>query len=715
MTIHWKGKVLTILLVFAGVGSYLLFTNHSVIESKELSNGTNIKFRTNGEQLEVYKGKSWSRLFVKGVNLGATLPGHFPGELPITKEEYLHWFQMMKDMGVNTVRIYTIHEPVFYEALVEFNKEHKEDPLYFMQGVWSPVKLLNETQNAWSEKVTNAFKQELDHAIGAVYGDITLPDQPGKASGEYSYDASPYLLAWHIGTEWDPKVVAHTNEKNKDRPVFKGEKAAADEDASPFESWLAELLNYTAKKEEKKGWQHPLTFTNWITTDPLKHPAEPLPTEDLVSVDATHIKVRDWEAGYFASFHAYPYYPDFLNQSEHKQEDPEIGSYKKYLSNLKQYHKGMPIMITEFGVPSSLGNAHHGPNGRDQGGHSEEEQGKMDAAMLNEIHAEDYAGAVLFSWQDEWFKKTWNTVPLVKKQSRPDWFNYLSPEMSFGLLAMDPEKTDQLQIDGSQNDWQEIDDKQKLSPQSDRFQNMWVTHDEGYVYVTAKLKQKFDPAKESLYFGVNTIHGGIKSPQALGNKKLDEGLETLIELGQNSEVRIASNYDFDQRLYEEATSTCRNTTPCFEPWRLAVSRKMEPPQANDSLPFEDVKVGKLRRVDSGAEKDQALWQAKGSVIEMKIPWALLGFSDPSTHQVISYQEKEPGKNSLPSTTMTDLTFVPWIADSTDGEIQGFDQQPDTISLSEKSSYQWEDWEKVHYHERKKQGYDLMKKAFKSLN
>ncbi|MFQ3544065.1 hypothetical protein Q7A53_08255 [Halobacillus rhizosphaerae] len=707
--------MLTILLVVAGVGSYLLFTNHSVIESKELSNGTNIKFRTNGEQLEVYQNKSWSPLFVKGVNLGATLPGHFPGELPITKEEYLDWFQMMKDMGVNTVRIYTIHEPVFYEALVEFNKDHKEDPLYFMQGVWSPVKLLNETQNAWSEKVTNAFKKELDHAIGAVYGDITLPDQPGKASGEYSYDASPYLLAWHIGTEWDPKVVAHTNEKKKGRPVFKGDKAAAVEEASPFESWLAELLNYTAKTEEKKGWQHPLTFTNWITTDPLKHPAEPLPTEDSVSVDATHIKVRNWKAGYFASFHAYPYYPDFLNQSDHQQQDSNMDSYEKYLKNLKQYHKGMPIMITEFGVPSSLGNAHHGPKGRDQGGHSEEEQGKMDAAMLKEIHAEDYAGAVLFSWQDEWFKKTWNTVPLVKKQSRPNWFNYLSPEMSFGLIAMDPEKNDHLQIDGSQKDWQEIDDKQKLFPQSNRFQNMWVTHDEGYVYVTAKLKQKFDPAKETLYFGVNTIHGGIKSPQALGNKKLDEGLETLIELGQNSEVRIASNYDFDQRLYEEATSTCGNTKPCFEPWRLAVSRKMEPPQANASLPFEDVKVGQLNRADAGAEKDQALWQVKGSVIEMKIPWALLGFADPSTHQVIGYQEKESGKNSLPTTTTKDLTFVPWIVDRSDGAIKGFDPHPDTISLSDKSRYQWENWEKVHYHERKKQGYDLMKKAFRSLN
>ena len=31
-------------------------------------------------------------------------------------------------------------------------------------------------------------------------------------------------------------------------------------------------------------------------------------------------------------------------------------------------------MITEFGVPSSMGSAHTGPLGRDQGGHTEQER-----------------------------------------------------------------------------------------------------------------------------------------------------------------------------------------------------------------------------------------------------------------------------------------------------------------------------------------------------
>ena len=57
-------------------------------------------------------------------------------------------------------------------------------------------------------------------------------------------------------------------------------------------------------------------------------------------------------------------------------------------------------MVTEFGVPSGIGIAHTGPDGRNQGGHTEAEAGRMDAAMLRDIQREGYAGGVLFEWLD---------------------------------------------------------------------------------------------------------------------------------------------------------------------------------------------------------------------------------------------------------------------------------------------------------------------------
>jgi hypothetical protein len=41
--------------------------------------------------LAVYDGTNWNTQFWNGVNLGATLPGHSPGDLATSKEDYLQW------------------------------------------------------------------------------------------------------------------------------------------------------------------------------------------------------------------------------------------------------------------------------------------------------------------------------------------------------------------------------------------------------------------------------------------------------------------------------------------------------------------------------------------------------------------------------------------------------------------------------------------------
>ncbi|MCT4574083.1 hypothetical protein N3930_44850, partial [Bacillus thuringiensis] len=67
--------------------------------------------------LVTYDGERWKPQFWNGVNMGATLPGHAPGELAPTEEDYLRWFPQMKAMNVDVLRVYTILDPEFYEAL----------------------------------------------------------------------------------------------------------------------------------------------------------------------------------------------------------------------------------------------------------------------------------------------------------------------------------------------------------------------------------------------------------------------------------------------------------------------------------------------------------------------------------------------------------------------------------------------------------------------
>ncbi|MGY4691438.1 hypothetical protein [Salibacterium sp. K-3] len=709
-----NSTVLRLLLLLLVLGGCESSETMKEAESKQTDDGSQIKFRTNENQLEIYKENSWEPFFVKGVNMGASLPGHFPGELSIKKEDYLRWFDRIQQMGANTIRIYTIHEPEFYEALVEHNQNHSDNPLYFMQGIWSPVNKLAETKDAKSPEATKQFKEEISRAIDAINGDAVLPAEDGKASGEYSADASSYLAAWHLGTEWSPEIVENTNKQHSNTD-FDGRFFQTSSDASVFESWLAELMNYTAEKEKKAGWQHPVTFTNWITTDPLTHPSEPLPMEDAVSVDATNIKKKSGEAGYFASFHAYPYYPDFLRITDKyddvKNEEGEIDTYKGYLQELKNYHKDIPVMITEFGVPSSRGNAHPGPLGRDQGGHTETEQGKHNADMLQHIYQENYAGAIIFTWQDEWFKNTWNTIPFENPGRRPYWFNTLSAEMSYGLLGMYPSKHEELTIDGSTKDWEKLEGSE-VEKLSTPLTELMVTKDEGYIYAAARLPESIDLSTDTFYLGVHTLAGGMENPEVLPGERLDEGLETVVRLGDetDSEVLIAPSYDFHQRLYGSKAGDDQEDN--MNSWQLAVSHELELPESNEVLPFEEVSAGSMEQASS-SQNSRASWDYQGKVVEMKIPWALLGFADPSTKEVVSYGSVKEESQQMPAENSNGIRFVPWIVDNSE-TVHGFDNQSSPISVQNFPLYDWKNWQKADYDEELKQSYYIVQEIFKNI-
>ncbi|WP_019421384.1 hypothetical protein [Paenibacillus sp. OSY-SE] len=720
--------------VFAG-GFYLLqdFLYPKPIALADAS-GIKVKFKTEGDRFMAYEKDGFKPIFVKGVNLGATVPGYFPGEFPIQEDDYLRWFEQIRDMGANVIRVYTVHKPVFYEALVKFNRDKGDRPLYFIQGIWSPEEQLIESQDAYVPEIQQQFKQEIEKAVRAVYGDLELPESAGVASGTYKANAGDYLMAWHLGTEWDPVMVDNTNNKHQALKPYAGTYFTAAAQASPFESWLAEMIDHAASIENRYGWQHPMTFTNWVTTDVLTHPGEPLYQEDLASVDARHIEPVKWNAGYFAAYHVYPYYPDFFHLDKSlqtlKDEQGKFNTYKAYLRQLKAQFTDMPVMITEYGVPSSIGVSHLGMGGRNQGGHDEREQGRIDASLTQDIYDEEFAGAILFMWQDEWFKKTWNTMDYeIPDDRRPYWLNVLTNEKMFGLLGMFPSKEDTLVIDGEAGDWDQLPDKVQIKTELPGIREMWAAHDEGYVYLSLRLAEPFDPKRKALYIGSSTLGGGNRSMPELPGITLDEGLETLIVLGQDeeSEVRIASNYDFHNRLYgpsgywmiEPKPEELAPNSGRFNPWRLAVSLKMEPPDTRSAHPFEDVTVGKLIRGTNNPKDPNynslATWQYKGDFVEMRIPWMLLGFADPSSKQVISYSPLQD-KRVFKTETTEGIRFLPWVSERSASQAKKDKAKASKpYALRNIPVYQWNQWEKVGYTERLKQSYDEMKQLFHRLN
>jgi len=331
------------------------------------SNGLRYVSKTEGRDFYLYAGGRWQKTFLTGVNIGASKPGHFPGELAITKEDYLRWFHYIQDMNATVIRVYTTLPPGFYEALYEFNRTSPR-PLYLMQGVWVNEQDIARLNDAFAEngKIRDDLIADALNLVDIIHGRAILPERAGFASGRDERDISPYVIGWILGIEWDPHFVQGTNLNNPARGRYAGKYLQTDQ-ASPFEAFLCEVGDRVIDYEiGKYRMARALSFTNWLTTDMLSHPNEPFEQEDMSVVNTEHIKATgNFIPGLFASYHVYPYYPEFVNyQKEYasfRDETGRINTYKAYLRDLFKEHS-VPVLVAEFGVPSSRGKAHEKAN-----------------------------------------------------------------------------------------------------------------------------------------------------------------------------------------------------------------------------------------------------------------------------------------------------------------------------------------------------------------
>jgi hypothetical protein len=68
------------------------------------------------------------------VNIGPALPGKFFTDFLRTKS-LPKWFQQISDLNLNTIRVYTLLPPAFYQALYQFNWINPM-PLFLLQEIW---------------------------------------------------------------------------------------------------------------------------------------------------------------------------------------------------------------------------------------------------------------------------------------------------------------------------------------------------------------------------------------------------------------------------------------------------------------------------------------------------------------------------------------------------------------------------------------------------
>ncbi|MDH5378067.1 MAG: hypothetical protein OEX00_07090, partial [Gammaproteobacteria bacterium] len=339
------------------------------------------RFKTNSSQLTIFQTSSCSYIPITltGVNLGVATPGKYAGDLDsaATYADFLRWFQLMVDAGINVVRVYTLHMDFFYDALYDFNTQREIDglsPLYLMQGVWLEE---NDTAEDFYDHTvsmsTNTFE-----VINAVYGNTTLSasGRPGKGYGTYTSNVSDWTIAWLMGREISPPEVSVTNSHIPLVDNYRGFILSLP-NGSATEAWVTarmdDMLTYEVVNYSKT---RPISFSSWPTLDPLTHPTENLIQnsnyEDREKLDLGNIDDSKAPAGVFISYHAYPYYPDFVSEDLNYRSYSDgsgANSYLGYLTALKAHYANKPVIIAEFGAPSSWGDVHASHSGMHHGGH----------------------------------------------------------------------------------------------------------------------------------------------------------------------------------------------------------------------------------------------------------------------------------------------------------------------------------------------------------
>ncbi|MEG0963060.1 MAG: hypothetical protein RSF88_09400 [Lachnospiraceae bacterium] len=703
-SLKWICLFATFLFICLSAGMfYYLYQNTTVPLLFHQSHEVVPTFRCSEKRIEHYENGEWKEFKTAGVVISPCLPG----EKEISKKLYLEWFLEIANMNATVIEVTDKMNPAFYEALYQYNTA-KHQPLYLLQGVSLPGQEYDNMQDAVTGKLEKKLTKAGCEIINVLHG---------VGNSAYVKDVSPWVMGYLVGDKWDSELVLYTNEIQSEYAGFKGKYCHTWESATAFETVLARVGdNLFAYETGKFKAQKLLAFRNGAFTDPLSHDTSFSPGlyENLAHVNTQLIATSEHvKTGYFAAYDLPPYEPQCLSfdpvYTRGKNLRGKTDAFYPYLTKLNEYHQYTPVLISSFGLPASRGvSGVDEISGRNGGGLSESEQGILLKELFVDIMDSGITGGCLAAWQDDWSADTWNCTNLSVSSTLANWKDVQSANQNMGVMAVEPGNKESISYpDGEFMEWEGV--TPLLQKEGITVQTLL---DEAYVYFKIHIPN-FSSVNQEVILPIDLVPDiGTLQDETNGvsyDKKADYAL--VIKDADTSRLMVQSRYDSYHALHhrEETKENVyfKHTMPTTDSGEFVTVRqyvrKYRRNSHNDFQPPKALDMGILHHGNANPSASnydsRSDFFINGEDIEVRIPWALLNFADPSQGKIV--------KDFYTSYGIEFCDLEEWYV----GLVWKHDTNVTNVPSRPLSKPEW--GAQPEYHFRKRQAYFTMQQAFEN--
>lgn len=622
---------------------------------------------------------------------------------------YYQWMQEIGEMGANAIRVYTVMDDSFYNALYAYNTSGRP-PLYLLQSIRVTDSMNSSAGDAYDLGFEQALVNDAKAAVDAIHGNTMILPNALKGSGTYRKDVSEWVLGYIVGHEWDASTIAYTDHRGYPTE-YEGEYIRTGEGTTAFEALLARIMDQIIGYESRKyKEQRLISFINDPQHDPFIYEQQYAKRIAKFSqLDIEHIEgTEKLISGLFAAYRAYPFIPNFWAYLSEEQMNM-LGSipsrvdrglyYDGYIQLLAEYHK-MPVLIVSYSYSSSRGTDSLQFGQR----LDERRQGELLAQTYRDFVSSGAKGAVISGFLDNWGQHTWNTSYAVDAEGAKMWHDLQTVAQGSGLIAFEPGEIERTAlVDGDPREW--LGDESITERDNMKLYARW---DAKGLYI-AVIGDVTEDTPIYISFDVTPKSGSDVFSTA--RLLFDRSVDFLLRLqggDEGSSLVVHERYEarrahflFETEREDAYIDTPATNSGVFVPI-LSVIKTLgmpeETPEGEDPPPqYSTIETGRLTRGNSDSDNEEfnslADYDYGPRVVEARIPWGMLNFSDPSRAMIHDDYYEHYGVYSMKIEKI-------YIGLGIEG------------GMSYLSELLLPGWETVPVHERKKQSYYIMQWAWR---